>query len=200
MLMCLVTIAAYTGKLTSNSVVTKQPVPFNSLSELVQRTDYRWGIEKGTLQEYIFATSNLSDYQQYHKRAERTDGLAELLAGNFVLVTSAAFYRVKKLEHCRLAVVRDRLSQDTYTIHLQKDSPYTALFNQVLARATEHGLLDYLKRDWFLQESGCQDDETRVIPVSVELVKTAFIMAALGVLVAALVLMLERLLTRGETL
>ncbi|XP_070180491.1 glutamate receptor ionotropic, kainate 4-like [Littorina saxatilis] len=198
MLMCLVTVAAYTGKLTSNSVVTKQPVPFNSLSELVQRTDYRWGIIKGTQQEYTFATSNLSDYQLYYERAERTgeEPVSELLAGNFVQVTSAVFYRVQKRKHCRMTVVKERLSQDTFAIHLQKDSPYTALFNHVLARATEQGLLDYLKREWFPQESSCQDSENRVMPVSVELVKTAFIMAALGVLVAAVVLMLERLLTR----
>ncbi|KAK7099043.1 hypothetical protein V1264_003239 [Littorina saxatilis] len=199
MLMCLVTVAAYTGKLTSNAVVTKQPVPFNSLSELVQRTDYRWGLAKGTLDEYTFSTSNLSDYQLYYERAERTgeEPVSELLAGNFVQVASAAFYRVQKREHCRMAVVKERLSQDTFAIHLQKDSPYTALFNQVLARATEQGLLEYLKREWFPQEPSCQDNETRVMPVSVELVKTAFIMAALGVLVAAVFLMLECLLKRG---
>ncbi|KAK7103508.1 glutamate receptor ionotropic, kainate glr-3-like isoform X2 [Littorina saxatilis] len=202
MLMCLVTVAAYTGKLTSNSVVTKQPVPFNSLSELVQRTDYRWGIANGTLEESTFATSNLSDYQLYYERAERTDEepVAELLAGNFVQVTSAAFYRVQKREHCRMTVVKERLYQDTFAIHLQKDSPYTALFNHMLARATEQGLLDYLKSEWFPQESSCQDNGTRVMPVSVELVKTAFIMAALGVLMAAVVLMLERLLKRRITL
>ncbi|XP_070181994.1 glutamate receptor ionotropic, delta-2-like [Littorina saxatilis] len=202
MLMCLVTVAAYTGKLTSNSVVTKQPVPFNSLSELVQRTDYRWGLAKGTLEEHTFATSNLSDYRQYYERAERTgeEPVSELLAGNFVQVTSAAFYRVQKQVNCRMAVVKERLYQDTFAIHLQKDSPYTALFNQVLARATEQGLLDYLKREWFPQESSCQDNETRVMPVSVELVKTAFIIAALGVLAAAVVLILERLIKGGITL
>ncbi|XP_070180831.1 probable glutamate receptor [Littorina saxatilis] len=198
MLMCLVTVAAYTGKLTSNSVVTKQPVPFNSLSELVQRTDYRWGLANGTLIDYVFATSNLSDYQLYYERAEWTDEepVAKLLAGNYVHVTPAAFYKIQKREHCRMAVVKERLSQDTFAIHLQKDSPYTALFNHVLVRATEQGILDYLKREWFPQESSCQDNETRVMPLSVELVKTAFIMAALGVLVAAVVLMLERLLSR----
>ena len=57
LLLSLVTGATYTGKLTSNSVVTKQRVPFKSLSELVKRTDYRWGIEKGTMMDEIFSVS-----------------------------------------------------------------------------------------------------------------------------------------------
>ena len=60
LLFSLVTVAIYTGKLTSNSVVTKQRVPVRSLSELVKRTDYRWGMTKGTLFENIFAVSSCS--------------------------------------------------------------------------------------------------------------------------------------------
>ena len=57
LLFSLVTVAIYTGKLTSNSVVTKQRLPFKSLSELVKRTDYRWGVEKGTMMDDIFSVS-----------------------------------------------------------------------------------------------------------------------------------------------
>ena len=59
LLLALVTVAAYTGKLTSNSVGTQQGVPFNSLRELVKRTDYRWGMDKGTMTEAIFSVSLL---------------------------------------------------------------------------------------------------------------------------------------------
>ena len=56
-LLALVTVATYTGKLTSNSVGTKQRVPFNSLRELVKRTDYRWGMAKETMEEAMFSVS-----------------------------------------------------------------------------------------------------------------------------------------------
>ena len=67
LLLSLVTVATYTGKLTSNSVVTKQRLPFKSLSELVKRTDYRWGVEKGTMMDDIFSVSwyNLNCYILY---------------------------------------------------------------------------------------------------------------------------------------
>ena len=57
LLLSLVTVATYTGKLTSNSVVTKQRLPFRSLNELVKRTDYRWGLPEGTMMETIFSVT-----------------------------------------------------------------------------------------------------------------------------------------------
>jgi hypothetical protein len=56
-LVCVVMVASYTGKLTSNSVLSKQPLPFQSLSELVQRQDYKWGLTKGISMETNFKVS-----------------------------------------------------------------------------------------------------------------------------------------------
>ena len=61
----------------------------------------------------------------------------------------------------------------------------------------EFGLLEYLKRKWFPKKPGCHGDETKdqtVRPVSLELVQTAFVMAAAGLALAAMLLTLERLM------
>jgi hypothetical protein len=63
-LVCVVMVASYTGKLTSNSVLSKQPLPFQSLSELVQRQDYKWGLIKGTSYESIFRVCTLQPVQK----------------------------------------------------------------------------------------------------------------------------------------
>ena len=70
-LFSLVTVAAYTGQLTSISVVTKQRVPFNSLSELVKRTDYKWGVTMGTAMETLFAVSSQSHSTRSKRKTER---------------------------------------------------------------------------------------------------------------------------------
>ena len=62
-----------------------------------------------------------------------------------------------------------------------------------LSRAAEQGLLDYLRRKWFPQKCGCYGVQTTVRPVSLELVQTAFVMAAAGLALAAMLLALERL-------
>ena len=62
-----------------------------------------------------------------------------------------------------------------------------------LANAMEFGLLYYLRRKWFPEKPGCHGDQTTVRPVSLELVQTAFVMAAAGLTLAAILLTLERL-------
>ena len=58
----------------------------------------------------------------------------------------------------------------------------------------EFGLLEYLRRKWFPKKPGCYGDQTTVRPVSLELVQTAFVMAAAGLTLAAMLLALECLM------
>ena len=55
LLLSMVMTATYTGKLTSNSMVIQQPLPFSTLSELVKRTDYSWGVRRGTMVESMLS-------------------------------------------------------------------------------------------------------------------------------------------------
>ena len=53
------------------------------------------------------------------------------------------------------------------------------------------GLLYYFRRKWFPEKPGCHGDQTTVRPVSLELVQTAFVMAAAGLALATMLLALE---------
>ena len=68
------------------------------------------------------------------------------------------------------------------------------LFFRRLDRALEFGLLEYLRRKWFPEKPGCQGDQKTVRPVSLQLVQTAFVMAAAGLALAAMLLTLECLM------
>ena len=48
MLVSMVTVATYTGKLTSNSVIIEPELPFDNIDQLVQRSDYTWGTNPGS--------------------------------------------------------------------------------------------------------------------------------------------------------
>ena len=60
-----------------------------------------------------------------------TVALPKILNGNYVHAVSASAYDVAKSNHCELAVVQERLFQDTLAVHLQKGSPYTEMFSHV---------------------------------------------------------------------
>ncbi|XP_076464828.1 glutamate receptor ionotropic, delta-1-like [Babylonia areolata] len=157
LLLSMVIVTAYTGKLTSYSVVTKEPLPFRTLEELVKRSDYTWGFHLGT---------------------------------------NSAFKLYKSL-HCQMTTVHERLAQDTLTVYLQKGSPYTRMFDEIIRQATETGLMEYLTRKWFPEQKDCDGDETQVMSVSLKLVPVAFLLAAGGLTLASGTLLLE-FLTRNN--
>ncbi|XP_076464635.1 glutamate receptor ionotropic, delta-1-like [Babylonia areolata] len=210
LLMSLVTVATYTGKLTSYSVITKQPLPFRTLEELVKRSDYTWGVTKGTSMEDFLRNSTNKDYQLFYRKMlefEESDphirsndidfSVTKILRENYVRLTSESFYKYRKTQHCRLTMAQERLSQDTLVVYLQKGSPFTQLFDETIAQVTETGLMEHLTRKWFPEQKDCDGDETQVMSVSLELVPVAFLLAAGGLTLASGTLLLE-FLTRNN--
>ncbi|KAK7471497.1 hypothetical protein BaRGS_00035836 [Batillaria attramentaria] len=145
LLLSLVTVAVYTGKLTAFSVVTKEKIPFSSLRQLVRQEDYRWGLIPGTLFESIISTAEDGDgdYERYYQGVLRFAAddptvlspdlevhLAKVVEERYVLLTSSNVYQHLKDKCCRLAMIPERLFTDTIAVHLQKDSPYTRLFDK----------------------------------------------------------------------
>ena len=59
------------------------------------------------------------------------EDLHKVVAENYVRLTSKSVYLYQKKEYCELTMVKERLSQDTFVVYLQKNSPYTRLFNDV---------------------------------------------------------------------
>ena len=57
--------------------------------------------------------------------------ISKVLTENYVRLVSKSTYLYHKKEHCQVTMVKERLSQDTFVIYLQKFSPYTSLFNNV---------------------------------------------------------------------
>ncbi|KAK7471498.1 hypothetical protein BaRGS_00035837 [Batillaria attramentaria] len=204
LLLSVVIVAVYTGKLTAFSLITNGNVPFNSLRELVRQDEYRWGLLGGTMSESILSTSENEDYRRYYQgvlRFAETDPdvlssnlsvqMAKVLTERYVRLGSSASYYQSKKDNCRLAIVPERLFADTYAVHLQKGSPYTRLFNKAIESARELGLLTHWERKWFQEPKRCEDDGREVISVSLELMQSAFVLAGAGLTIAALVLGLE---------
>ena len=88
--------------------------------------------------------SEKKDYQHFYQRmlefaAQDPDLraidlptlLKKLQEGNLVFITSMIYYKALKAKDCRVTVAEERLFPDTLAIHLQKDSPFTDMFNRV---------------------------------------------------------------------
>ncbi|XP_076464230.1 glutamate receptor ionotropic, kainate 4-like [Babylonia areolata] len=225
LLLSLVLAGTYTGKLTASALLVRQPLPFSSLAQLLTRSDYTWGLSRGTMMEAFFSNSSIPEYQQYYQKMlqfadEDPDVMSpdfenvivhKVLTESYVFVAPHSFYSILKHQHCQLTVVPERLFQDMLAIHLQKGSPYTAVFDVILTRAKEQGLLEHLKRKWLGGPSLCQGGggggggggarkDPLVRSVSLDLLLTAFLLAASGLGLATLLLLGECLLARSRPL
>ena len=100
---------------------------------------------KETYNYTYLQTSSNRDLQKFYQKAlkfaeddpvvmyvgnYKTD-ISKVLTENYVLVVSKSVYLYHKKEHCQVTMVKERLSQDTFVIYLQKNSPYTSLFDDV---------------------------------------------------------------------
>ncbi|KAK7492353.1 hypothetical protein BaRGS_00016450 [Batillaria attramentaria] len=105
LLTSLVTVVAYTAKLTALSVVVKEELPFNTLRQLVRQDEYRWGVEVGTMLNSVLSASNNEDYRRYYigalKFAEEDpsalssdmkEQAAKVAAGRYVYMTASSVY------------------------------------------------------------------------------------------------------------
>nr|KAG5712319.1 hypothetical protein BaRGS_023898 [Batillaria attramentaria] len=204
-LVSLVTVTTYTANLTAFSVVTRQRVPFNTLRQLVKRDDYRWGFLSGTMLESILPHSSNEDYTSFYRGAvsfAESDPsvlspdvdvqMAQVNSGQYVFLGTLSIYHHYKSRYCQLTVVSERLFTDTFAVHLQKHSPYTRLFNKAIEDAIELGLVDYWSRKRFPNNYRCAGEEkAEVMSLSLEHVQSAFLVAGMGLVAAALVFGLE---------
>ncbi|KAK7504819.1 hypothetical protein BaRGS_00003847 [Batillaria attramentaria] len=208
LVMSLVTIATYTGKLTASSVLLQEKVPFSTLRELVRQDEYKWGFLAGTMDADILATSTNDDFARYYQGAlmfaeddpsvlssDLETQVPKVAAGKYVFLTAAApGYYPFKSRFCQLTILPERLFTTTYAIHLQKGSPYTRRFSEVIERAKELGLLEFWLRKWFPENTSCEGREgAQVVTVTLDLVQAAFLLAVIGLGLAALILAVERL-------
>ncbi|KAL8588795.1 hypothetical protein ACOMHN_035291 [Nucella lapillus] len=212
LLLAVVMAGTYTGKLTASALLVHPPLPFSSLSQLLAQRggDYSWGLSRGTMMESVFSKSSIPDYKLYYQKmlefarddpdvmSSDFEGVIreKLLKENYAFVGPHSYYKTLRSRHCGLSVANERLFQDTLAIHLQKGSPYTPMFNKVLSRAKEQGLLDYLSRKWLNPRSSsyCQDQDeaqARVRSVTLDVVQTAFFLASGGAALSAVSLILE---------
>ncbi|KAK7504836.1 hypothetical protein BaRGS_00003864 [Batillaria attramentaria] len=181
-LVSLVTVTTYTANLTAFSVVTRQRVPFNTLRQLVKRDDYRWGFLSGTMLESILPHSSNEDYTSFYRGAvsfAESDPsvlspdvdvqMAQVNSGQYVFLGTLSIYHHYKSRYCQLTVVSERIED-----------------------AIELGLVDYWSRKRFPNNYRCAGEEkAEVMSLSLEHVQSAFLVAGMGLVAAALVFGLE---------
>ncbi|KAK7471509.1 hypothetical protein BaRGS_00035848, partial [Batillaria attramentaria] len=207
----LVMAAAYSGTLTAFLSATKDTQLFSSLQDLVTKEhDYTWGTPGGTALTVFLQRSNetiLRDVWAGMKRFEAEDPdvfsenitkLAEkVVSEDFVLFQSEVFAMSLFGDECDVAVVPVGIKASMVSIAFPKGSSLVRPFTDITLRLHADGILALWTRTWF-PRAECSSPSGPVV-ISLLHVQGVFLVVSVGLALALVVLMVERLSVVQQT-
>ncbi|KAK7115701.1 hypothetical protein V1264_001523 [Littorina saxatilis] len=121
--------------------------------------------------------------------------MAKVVQGNYAFLTANSLrYDVLAADHCDVTKLPDVDIASAFGFYLQKASPYTRLVSEQINKMLDSGLIYHCRREWAPEKAHCDPDDgqgERVIGLGDT--QSAFYLATIGLVVAALALGLERI-------
>ncbi|ESP00140.1 hypothetical protein LOTGIDRAFT_173446 [Lottia gigantea] len=205
---CLITVATYSGNLIAFLTVSRQPMPFETLAELGNQREYKWGTLGGSIWVSLVKDSNLTVFKDLWnglKEFNHSDpdvfSLDQLLHKRKVENEDYGFIADKTTaeawvwENCGLTYLKELFLPMNYAFALQDNSPYLESFNDEMMKLSESGLAQTLKRKWFPKQNKCLGHNSAK---AIELldIQSAFYVIGIGIVIACMVMLVERILVK----
>ncbi|XP_019890234.2 glutamate receptor ionotropic, NMDA 2C [Musca domestica] len=202
-LFAVVFLAIYTANLAAFMITREEFHEFTGLndSRLVHPYSHKPSFKYGTI-PYSHTDSTINKYykemhyymRQYNKSSV-ADGVAAVLNGNldaFIYDGTVLDYLVAQDEDCRLMTVGSWYAMTGYGLAFSRNSKYVQMFNKRLLEFRANGDLERLRRYWMTGtcRPGKQEHKSSD-PLALEQFLSAFLLLMAGILLAALLLLLE---------
>ncbi|XP_017872011.1 PREDICTED: glutamate receptor ionotropic, NMDA 2B isoform X2 [Drosophila arizonae] len=202
-LFAVVFLAIYTANLAAFMITREEFHEFSGLndSRLVHPYSHKPSFKFGTI-PYSHTDSTIHKYfkdmHYYMKQYNKTsvaDGVAAVLNGNldsFIYDGTVLDYLVAQDEDCRLMTVGSWYAMTGYGLAFSRNSKYVQMFNKRLLEFRANGDLERLRRYWMTGtcRPGKQEHKSSD-PLALEQFLSAFLLLMAGILLAALLLLLE---------
>ncbi|BFG00561.1 glutamate receptor ionotropic NMDA 2B [Drosophila madeirensis] len=202
-LFAVVFLAIYTANLAAFMITREEFHEFSGLndSRLVHPTSHKPSFKFGTI-PYSHTDStihkyfgNMHLYMKNYNKTSVADGVAAVLNGNldsFIYDGTVLDYLVAQDEDCRLMTVGSWYAMTGYGLAFSRNSKYVQMFNKRLLEFRANGDLERLRRYWMTGtcRPGKQEHKSSD-PLALEQFLSAFLLLMAGILLAALLLLLE---------
>ncbi|XP_058827198.1 glutamate receptor ionotropic, NMDA 2B [Topomyia yanbarensis] len=198
-------LAIYTANLAAFMITREEFHEFSGLDDtrLSHPFSHKPTIKFGTI-PWSHTDSTISKYfkemhyymRQYNKTSV-ADGVAAVLSGGmdaFIYDGTVLDYLVQQDEDCRLLTVGQWYAMTGYGLAFSRNSKYVEMFNKRLLEFRANGDLERLRRYWMTGtcRPGKQEHKSSD-PLALEQFLSAFLLLMAGILLAALLLLLEHL-------
>ncbi|XP_064078575.1 glutamate receptor ionotropic, delta-2-like [Macrobrachium nipponense] len=208
---CLVFSASYSGMLTAVLAIPTYETPIDSLHDLPRaiKEGFTLGIIKGTSLEHYFKDATEGAFKQTwelfnHEEPSKSfipgalQGLEKVLEEKFAFIADSAYIEVvgRRLGKSRFHFSREQFLPGAAGIGCQMGSPFRNALSQIILRLVEMGIIPKNIEDEYRKirkDPSAPDEEPKNYSVTLIQLQAAFYMTTLGVNIATVVLILEKI-------
>ncbi|KAK6186373.1 hypothetical protein SNE40_008420 [Patella caerulea] len=206
---CVVLTGVYLGNLTAALTDIKYQKPFNSLEELVQLPDWKWGIRGYSLGKTLIGNSKdnlMIKIWKGMKEFNKTDPsifdldinvhVNRILTNGeqYVFLGAEAKYEIMNRNDCALEIVDSFLSNFQTAIAVTKNSYLTPDLESAMVQLSDNGYLKMLDDKIYKDNRPqyCKIKNTAKRPLLLDDLLGAVLMASVGLATAIFVLLIEK--------
>ncbi|CAH1137809.1 unnamed protein product [Phyllotreta striolata] len=198
-------LAIYTANLAAFMITREEFFEFSGVADhrLCRPTSHKpmikfgtipWSHTDSTIAKYF---KEMHAYMQPYQRSNVVQGVADVLSGEvdaFIYDGTVLDYLAAQDEDCKLLTVGSWYAMTGYGLAFPRNSKYLKMFNKRLLDFRENGDLERLRRYWMTGtcRPGKQEHKSSD-PLALEQFLSAFLLLMSGILLAALLLLLEHL-------
>ncbi|XP_067681067.1 glutamate receptor ionotropic, kainate 1-like [Haliotis asinina] len=207
-LLTVILAATYSGNLIAFLTVTTEKPPFSTLGEMVDQTEFKWGLIGGSAVITLFETSNRSDFQRIWQGVERDTAvdpdvqslsldvhLHKVLTEKYAYIGDTTNYDLWLSKACDIYGLSDRFYPMRYGIGFPNNSMNTRIFTEQLLRIHEGGLIQLWYQKWKAANT-CEKTSTSAKKVGLLALQSAFYAAGAGLFLAMGILCSEVIMKR----
>ncbi|XP_018009548.1 probable glutamate receptor [Hyalella azteca] len=196
----LLTYCYYTSALTASLTIASTTLPVESLQDVVNSGHYDIGIKLGTSRQGEFQHSLTSPFREAWQRfiqpnlglmpTSHQEGIDKVAEGGYVFLLDENVFVYEFGSDCRVTLIPPRYFETPTGLAFSQGSPYVKIFNQLILRMRNGGILD---RSWEqLQPAKNLCDNSDVISLNPTQLFTAFLLLMVGAGLAILMLPVEK--------
>ncbi|XP_067682112.1 glutamate receptor ionotropic, kainate 2-like [Haliotis asinina] len=196
--------ATYSAKLIANLAVPMVDKPFTSIKELLQNTDYTWGVVGKSSTYSLLSISKDTDIQELWKKMVMfnktdpsvfgrrvTDHIEKVLNEPYAYIMGHD--KLGNGTDCEVSYLREKLFQYSKGMALPKHSPLKDDFDREMIHLSETGFLNRLAKKWIISSTTCLDGKPASTVVTLEDMHSAFYLLLAGFGASICILVFEML-------
>uniref|UniRef100_T1JL75 Ionotropic glutamate receptor C-terminal domain-containing protein n=1 Tax=Strigamia maritima TaxID=126957 RepID=T1JL75_STRMM len=155
-------LISYNSILTSLLATRSIKIPFSSLQEMIEKSDFKPVITKGNKMEEIFMNSPYENTTVLKVRS-REDAIEEVYNGKYGYVTTLLSVQNLIRKNCSFAVAPQFISREAATVAYSKQFEYVDFFNCKILLLRQCGILSIQFKRFFPGLEKCLDNPFRPI-------------------------------------